>query len=250
MALDGVLNFFKGRGAAKQEPAASDGSPSVDLSALFAQPINMAADALTSLRKDADEGMAYYESLHETRLKLALTSFDEDMRNAMFEILFLLHVNDPSLAEWHYESMELAETHGAKKPVARPMTANLYVEGAPHGVRGIANLPAILGEPLRQYVKDTFGMALNGSGRATPAIVSVSSGGSIGTIGHKSGTSDLDLNIQYDLAPFLFETSRWSNETFAEALADEQAFWVERAGRTNRRKDSRRLPQAPVRRAP
>ena len=92
-------------------------------------------------------------------------------------------------------------------------------------------MPTSLREPLEAYVQETFGMPFNGDGAASPVIVNLSSGGSIGTIGHKSGASDLDLNIQYDLSTFAFDTTQWSDDTFTETLDAERNYWIERARR-------------------
>ena len=224
MAKNGLLGFLKNRSSPEQTtPVKEKTSSSVDFAALFAQPLSMPTNTLADLSKNAQAGMAFYESLNETRLKMALTSFDENMRKAVFETLFLLHVNDPTLANWQFESLKSDGT--PEKKSGEPMTADLYMEGVPSGVRGISNLPAMFLEPLQEYVRKTFGMDLDGHGGATPTIINISSGGSIGTIAHKSVASDLDLNVQYDLAPFLFDTSKWNDQTFEKALADEQAFW-------------------------
>jgi hypothetical protein len=59
------------------------------------------------------------------------------------------------------------------------------------------------------------------SGYAFNPIVSIHSLGSIGTIGHKSRSSDLDLQVQYELEPFLFDTSNQSDQTLQEMLQAE-----------------------------
>ncbi|MEE8176921.1 MAG: hypothetical protein V3T65_02900, partial [Acidobacteriota bacterium] len=234
-----LLDIFSARGS-NAEPQAPVAAQEADgLAALFTQKIRMPAEASAALRSEVENGMAFYQSLHESRLNLAFASFDEDMRKALFEILFLLHVNDPRLAEWRYTSMQFEKVNGVRRQVPKEVTADLYVEGAPHGVRGMESLPAILRAPYTAYIQETFGMPGDGGGGAGRPIVSISSGGSIGTIGHKSLASDLDLNVQYDLSPFLFDPSQWSDDTFAETLTAEKQYWMERT-----RQEQHLMPEA------
>ncbi|MCZ6842869.1 MAG: PilZ domain-containing protein [SAR324 cluster bacterium] len=203
-----------------------------DLATLFAQRVALKESELARVKANADQGLESFNALNEARLQLAFEYFDEDMRKALFEILFLLHVNDPKLAEWKYTARRYEDVDGVRKQVPRELTANLYLEGAPCGVRGIENLSPVFRDAFQDYVRDTFGMSANG--RVAPRdcpIIQLSAGGSIATIGHKSGTSDLDLNVMYDLTPFQLNSAEWSNETFAQSLAAEESFLLHRERR-------------------
>lgn len=232
MAADSIFSFLTRRGSKDPEPEPTPVEATASLADLFSEPINMPPETFNSLHRELEAGLVQYTSVRDARLAQAMAAFDEDMRKALFEIIFLLHVNHPRLANIPYESYQFSGAQGARKKAAVSLTADLYMEGAPHGVRGIQNIPAMLLEPMSAYVNETFGMPLNGGGGGAPVIMSISSGGSIGTIGHKSGTSDLDLNVQYDLAPFLFDPSKWSDQTFSDAINAERDYWIERARRS------------------
>ncbi len=202
------------------------------LASLFAQPVALPVDEASLVEREAKRGLAFFESLNESRLKLAFASFDEDMRKALFEILFLLHVNDPRLAELKYKGTRHEQVDGVRKEVEVELTDNLYLEGAPSGVRGFENLSPVFREDFEAYIRETFGMQPFGAASEAPApIMGISAGGSVGTIGHKSVASDLDVNVQYDLTPFLMEPSAWNDDTFREALATERDYWMERERR-------------------
>jgi len=181
------------------------------------------------LKEGLTKGLAYFEEFNESRLELAFVSFDEDMKLALYEVLFLLHVNDPSFAELKYTATEVQHAGGSSRDNVYEATANLYVENAPHGVEGLDRVSEIFRESFHAHIKEVFGMDVPvGSAYGYCPIVSIHSLGSIGTIGHKSLASDLDLQVQYELEPFLMDTSKWNNETFKNALGAEVKFWMNR----------------------
>ncbi|MDH5752235.1 MAG: hypothetical protein OEZ59_07435, partial [Deltaproteobacteria bacterium] len=57
-------------------------------------------------------------------------------------------------------------------------------------------------------------------------IVSVMSVGSIGTVGHKTRDSDLDLQVMYDFHPFVYDTAEWNDQILKEALNKEHKWWI------------------------
>ncbi|HEX7926549.1 MAG TPA: hypothetical protein VF678_03095, partial [bacterium] len=74
-------------------------SGGVDLAALFRQGITLQSDRTTMLQDGLKKGLNFFSEYNESRLKLAFTYFDPQMRDALFEILFLLNCNDPALKE-------------------------------------------------------------------------------------------------------------------------------------------------------
>ena len=50
------------------------------LASLFAQPADLPAGEASLVEREAQRGLAFFESLNESRLKLAFAYFDEDMR--------------------------------------------------------------------------------------------------------------------------------------------------------------------------
>ncbi|MCZ6730155.1 MAG: hypothetical protein O7C61_10660 [SAR324 cluster bacterium] len=181
------------------------------------------------LREGLTKGLEFFEEFNESRLNLAFTSFDEDMKIALYEVLFLLHVNDPSFAELKYTATEVIHLAGSEKDNPYETTADLYVENAPHGVEGLDKLSPIFKDAFHSHIRETFNMEVPvGSAYGFCPIVSIHSLGSIGTVGHKSRASDLDLQVQFELEPFLHDTSQWNNQTFLDALTGELKYWVNR----------------------
>ncbi|MCH8884455.1 MAG: hypothetical protein IIA41_13290 [SAR324 cluster bacterium] len=226
------MAFGKLRGRADPKPAPSSGGAGTDSSGLAAQlrqGIKLPPDRLGMLKEGYQKGLEFFETFNESRLKLAFTSFDEDMRKALFEVLFLLHVNDPSFAQLKFTGTKRERVRGIQKEVPFEATADLYVEGAPHGVQGIDQVSAVFRDQFEAYIKEVFGMPIVGqSTYGYCPITSIHSLGSIGTVGHKSLASDLDLQVQYDLEPFLFDGSGWNDDTFKQAMRKEQEFIVHR----------------------
>ncbi|HEX7929152.1 MAG TPA: hypothetical protein VF678_16270, partial [bacterium] len=171
------------------------------------------------LRQGLAEGLKFFENFNDSRLKLAFSSFDPDMKKGLYEVLFLLHVNPPSLKEYKFSGIELEHVGGMVREKPMEATVDLYVEGAPHGVEGIDRLSAVFGDAFRTHIHEAFGIPYNAvSTFGYNPIVSVHSLGSIGTMGHKSRASDLDLQVQYELEPFLIDTQGQTDASLRDAL--------------------------------
>ena len=217
-------------------PSAAGGADT-GFAAVLQRGITLQPERVEMLKEGLTKGLAFFEEFNESRLELAFISFDEDMKLALYEVLFLLHVNDPSFAELKYTATEVQHVGGSSRDNTYEATANLYVENAPHGVEGLDRVSEIFRESFHAHIKEVFGMDVPvGSAYGFCPIVSIHSLGSIGTVGHKSLASDLDLQVQYELEPFLMDTSKWNNETFKNALGAEVKFW------TNRFRKQQNLP--------
>lgn len=196
------------------------------LASLIETTVQLSAKQVASLRKGLEEGEAFYDKYNNSRLKLAFSSFDKEMRLAVYELLFLMHVNHPKLANWAYGKKEWVVLKGIRRQLPVKATADLYLEGAPAGVQMIGSLPDLFRSEYESYIKGVFDMPPYGEEQpALHPIVTVQSVGSIGTIGHKSKDSDLDLQIVYDLVPFVRDTREWNDDVFKAALNHEHKWW-------------------------
>jgi hypothetical protein len=224
-----VLGKLRGLPSPKPPPRKPVESGPVGLVAVLARGITLTPDRLALLKEGVTKGLEFFENFNDSRLKLAFSSFDEDMKKALYEVLYLLHVNDPSFAEFRFTGIKRERERAMVRGTPFETTANLYVEGAPHGVQGIDQLSPVFREQFETYVRATFPIPpAPQSTYGWSPIVSIHSLGSIGTIGHKSRASDLDLQVQYELEPFLFDTRGWSDATFREAMRKEQEALVSR----------------------
>lgn len=197
--------------------------------AVLQKGVTLQPDRITKLKEGLAKGLEFFEDFNESRLNLAFVSFDEDMKKALYEVLFLLHVNEPSFAELKYTATDVQHTGGSSRDNTYEATANLYMENAPHGVDGLDKVSELFKADFHEHIKQVFGMDVPvGSAYGFCPIVSIHSLGSIGTVGHKSLASDLDLQVQYELEPFIFDTSSWTNDTFKEALGAETKYWINR----------------------
>ena len=79
------------------------------------------------------------------------------MRTALFEIIYLLHTNDPSLSEIPYTGTHKDNSTGVPRHVESPCTANLYLEGAPHGVRSLRAISKVFLEEFEKFIAQEFG---------------------------------------------------------------------------------------------
>ncbi len=159
---------------------------------------------LNEIQTAAMKGLEFFHRFNESRLDLAFSSFAEEMKHALFEVIFFLHVNDPHFEKHIFTAKRKERINGVLKNMSIETKTNLYVKNAPSGVMGIENLSAVFKEEFYEYIRNTFGVPkLRQKGFA--AICSISSLGSIGTIGHKAYKSDLDLQVQYELEPFLVD---------------------------------------------
>ncbi len=163
------------------------------LISLFDKGITLQAQRLEFLKKGLEDGIAFFNEFNEQRMKLAFESFTEDMKKALYEILFFMHVNDPKFSEVKFTGIEVEHVYGITREHEYEATANLYLEGAPHGVQGIEELPELFREQFYEYIQSEFNSRpSNADVKDFCPIVSISSLGSIGTVGHKPFVSDLD----------------------------------------------------------
>ena len=237
MDLHKLVHRSRSPRPAQQPEVLAGAAQATGLGALFQRRIVLPAERVTRLQEGLASGVAFYQRYNESRLRLAYESFDPEMRNALFELLFLLHVNDPKLSGMTFRATRKEEVYGVQQTTEYEDKAELYLEGAPAGVKGLARLSPVLREPFEHFVKLTFGMPLpTGGADGDGPIVSVQSVGSIGTIGHKSGASDLDLQVIYDLQPLSFDAAQWNDGAFRDALAHEHEWWVQRMKREQKTK--------------
>ncbi len=187
------------------------------LGALLKHGISLPPERAAFLKEEMEKGVAFYEQINESRLELALDYFDREMIYGLFEIIYLLHANSPALADWKYrvQYKEDDRTPQRKKDIVEK--ADLYIEGAPHGVQGFHNLPMAFREEFMAYTKSVFGsVGAPVSGEGDAPVVSIHSVGSTGTVGHKSGSSDLDLQVVYSLEPFSYDTPHLGDDHLIE----------------------------------
>ncbi len=200
------------------------------LPSLFDKGITLQDDRRGLLQKGLDEGLAFFDEFNRERMQLAFDNFTDEMKNALYEVIFFLHVNDPRFSEVKFTGVEIEHIYGIQREHEYQATANLYLENAPHGVQGIDNLPEIFREDFFNYIQSEFNMRPTAAhGGDFCPIVSISSLGSIGTVGHKPFKSDLDLQVQYELEPFRIDVSHWDDEKLIQSLKAELSVWVQRA---------------------
>jgi hypothetical protein len=215
-------------GPDKSEPQpASTEAGAIDLAALFRQDVPIHAGRGQLLRQGLTDGLAFFQQYNEARLKLAFSYFDPTMTLALFEILFLLNSNDPSLKEVKFQAAKPGAVPGKRTDTVAE-TANLYQEGAPCGVSGIDRLSPVFRDAYEAHIRATFGLPATVKAPQGGVFVTIQSTGSIGTVGHKSRSSDLDLEVIYSLLPTHLDTRGWSNETFHAAIMKEQFWWLTR----------------------
>ncbi len=192
------------------------------LCAIFREGLQLKEGPRNQMATKAEEGVAYFNNFNEGRIGQAFESFDPPMRFALFEIIYLLHVNEAKLKELKYKIY-----HSDKKKASdEEKTANLYLEGSPAGVKGISNLSPVFKEEFNAYVEKTFNDRISIDTNAP--IEGIYSIGSIGTIGHKNVASDLDLEVQYNLEPSEFDTSEWTDEMLREKVLKEHGALIKR----------------------
>ncbi len=157
------------------------------------------------LVKAIDEGYAFFSQFNRSRMELAFSIFSEEMKKALFEVIFFLHVNDSKFEEHTFLCTEIQKVHGVKKEVEVEEIASLYVQGAPTGVVGISEVSAIFKDEFNSFAQSELGTAIHENKNSFQPVYSIASLGSIGTVGHKQTASDLDLQVQYELEPFLHD---------------------------------------------
>lgn len=210
-------------------PAESEITAQRGLPSLFEKGITLQKEREEILQKGMEEGLAFFEEFNEARMKLAFENFTQDMKKALYEVIFFLHVNDERFAEVKFTGIEVEHVYGITREHEYEATANLYVEDAPHGVAGIENLPEMFREEFFEYIQGEFDTRPRSSDTEFCPIVSISSLGSIGTIAHKPFVSDLDLQIQYELEPFKIDVSAWNDEQLLNALKQELSRCIQRS---------------------
>ncbi|MGK0291502.1 MAG: hypothetical protein ACI86H_002970 [bacterium] len=168
-----------------------------------------------------EKGSAFFQDFNDSRMKLAFSVFSDEMRKALFEVIYFLHVNDPRYKEFKYTATRKERVHSILREVPYEEVADLYTEGSPSGVVGISSISPIFQEDFENYITKEFNDRLTENSGFTP-IYSIASLGSIGTIGHKKFKSDLDLQVQYELEPFLYYDKDFSDQkirTYTQRLA-------------------------------
>ena len=193
---------------------------------IFREGISLKETFTKRLISKAEKGANFFNIYNESRIQLAFNSFDPRMKEALYEIIFLLHENYPELATHKYKSSVFK---GQIKVKETEKTINLYDDKAPYGVKGIERLSSIFKKDFDDYILATFGRKLDFSGdQSQRPIDGIYSIGSIGTIGHKNIASDLDLEVQYDLEPFLFDIKKWDDSVFIDAIQKECSDLIDR----------------------
>lgn len=205
----------KQKAAQQKEPVVAAPKPS-GLCDLFREGLQMKEGLRNKLASGVEEGIAYFNSFNEGRIGHAFESFDPSMRFALYEIIYLLHVNGPELKDLKYQVF----SSDKKKASAEEHFVNLYMEGVPSGVKGITNLSPVFQQDFETYIKKTFDERITETTGTTP-IEGIYSIGSIGTVGHKNIDSDLDLEVQYNLEPSHFDTSQWTDDMLKDVLMKE-----------------------------
>ncbi|PCI30039.1 MAG: hypothetical protein COB67_02915 [SAR324 cluster bacterium] len=193
---------------------------------IFRQGIELNSNLLTRLRTEAQDGATFFREYNESRIKLAFDAFDLPMRYALFEIIFLLNINDKRFKSWSFTKFQ--DGNRGEQNEGEELIADIYVEGGPFGVKGIEQVSQIFHKEFNLYCQKTFGESPLPVNDPNPPIDGIYSIGSIGTIGHKPITSDLDLEVQYDLTPFLFEAGKWDDSLLTNALKTERNYLIER----------------------
>lgn len=175
------------------------------------------------------EGKKFFSEFNEARMQLAFSAFTVDMKRALYEIIYFLHVNDPRFSKIEYRATKVERISGIVRETEYQATTNLYFPDTLHGVAGIDKLPLTFRDEFNDYVKAEFGVVpTKDMVKTFCPVVSISSLGSIGTIGHKPQKSDLDLQLLYELRPFKVEIDKWPDERLKDALQQEIKSWIQR----------------------
>ncbi|MBF0237312.1 MAG: hypothetical protein HQM12_06375 [SAR324 cluster bacterium] len=202
----------------------SDSMLNGNLISLFKNGIDIPAKNEQLLRQRLVQGWAFYENVNSARLQIALESFTDDMRKALYEVLYFLHENKPEFTDVSFRGTKIQHISGIVRESVYQGHACLYFPDAPSGLKGFTHMPKILEHSFFDYIQQEFGQSSFEDKYEGP-IVSVSSLGSIGTIGHKPYASDLDLQILYELTPFRFDLNEWNNQRLQLAMQTESHYW-------------------------
>ncbi len=187
-----------------------------EVSDLFREGLQLSVEEETQLAQGLEKGLAYFNQWNESRMELAFDSFDLSMKRALYEIIYLLHINDPKLENWKYKTYQPSNPRNHNE---QEKTACLYLRDAPFGVKAIDRISSVFKEEFEDYVLETFGEPIpTPQDNSNPAIEGLYSIGSIGTVGHKNIDSDLDLQVQYNLEPSDTNPADWNDGLILEKL--------------------------------
>ncbi len=215
-----LKSLFSGKNKPQKAVTSSRSKkPNSSLCDIFREGIYLKKELTERLKSRAEKGAEFFKEYNDSRMKLAFDSFDKSMKMALFEIFYLLNNNEKWMKK---HSFKIKKLTGNTLVPEGEASIDLYVKEAPYGIRGIESLSPVFKQEYEDYILKEFGRKPipEKNGRHLP-IDGVYSIGSIGTIGHKNGASDLDLEIQYDLEPFLIDSSYWTDDTLKKALGKE-----------------------------
>lgn len=183
----------------------------------LSQSIQLGEIKKDELSRSVQNGSAFFNKFNNSRMELAFSSFSESMQKALFEIIYFLHVNDAKYTEHTYLYKRIEKQDGVLKEIDDEVTVNLYDENAPAGVVGIGKLSPVFKEKFATFIMNEFGDTIvdDPNDQSFKTIYSIASLGSIGTVGHKRTASDLDLQVQYELEPFLYKPTDITDELLA-----------------------------------
>ncbi|NQU64184.1 MAG: hypothetical protein HQ517_07880, partial [SAR324 cluster bacterium] len=141
--------------------------------------IKLDQDKQKGLHQAVEEGIDFFQNFNDSRMKLAFSLFSEDMKKALFEVIFFLHVNDKKYEEHSFIATRIEKVHGVPKEVDYEETLSLYVENVPAGVIGIGELSPIFRDQFDKFVHiELDSIIIEESGYAP--FYSIASLGSIG----------------------------------------------------------------------
>jgi len=187
--------------------------------------IQLEKSRTVELKEAVESGIDFFQNFNDSRMELAFSLFSEDMKKALFEVIFFLHVNDKKYEEHTFISTRIEKVHDVPKEVEYEETAALFVENAPSGVVGIDDLSPIFRHQFEKFVTTEMDAFVIEEQGFSP-IYSIASLGSIGTISHKQTASDLDLQVQYELDPFLFSKQNLSDEQLKDKASELISFFT------------------------
>ena len=88
--------------SSRQDPTfqTAQGTGGGELCDIFREAIKQNQKLQTQLEEQKKKGLDFFANWNESRMKLAFTSFDTSMKYALFEIIYLLNVNDEKYKNW------------------------------------------------------------------------------------------------------------------------------------------------------
>ena len=191
----------------------------MQLISVLKEHISIPPESEKDLSQSLQKGLENFERINNIRMDIAFTSFSEEMKHALFETLFFLHINDERFQSWEYKATHVERVQGSVRTTLKKTDANLYLANCPAGISGISELPEIFRDDFIGYCQNIF--EIDPTQTICSDVMpfqSISSLGSVGTVGHKTKKSDLDLQILYELSPFQYALNEWNNEGLLHAL--------------------------------